>query len=144
MRTLPSLKDYLFLTLDRADIREQAQRDPHALLRSAPQVIIDEVQRDPALVLAIVEQTTADDRALWFQGYIETYLDRDLRDLASLNNPLDMRRLMRISLDSSSTARRGPTRLASRRRRPSAISIYWSNRINSFALRCTPSIVASV
>ncbi len=197
VRTLPSLKDHLFLTLDRADIREQAQRDPHALLRSAPKVIIDEVQRDPALVLAIkeivdenaysgqrqvgqfivtgsanllemqrvneslagraayttlwpmsrreqrghgaagmwsdffatatmdwldlvqsttaiaadwrelarvggyptpaVEQTTADDRALWFEGYLETYLDRDLRDLASLNNPLDMRRLMRIA-----------------------------------------------
>ena len=197
VRTLPSLKDHLFLTLDRADIREQAQRDPHALLRSAPKVIIDEVQRDPALVLAIkeivdenaysgqrqvgqfivtgsanllemqrvneslagraayttlwpmsrreqrghgaagmwsdffatatmdwldlvqsttaiaadwrelarvggyptpaVEQTTTDDRALWFEGYLETYLDRDLRDLASLNNPLDMRRLMRIA-----------------------------------------------
>ncbi|WP_353267358.1 ATP-binding protein [Gemmatimonas sp.] len=197
VRSLPSLKDHLFLTLDRADIREQAQRDPHALLRSAPRVIIDEIQRDPALVLAIkeivdqnayagqravgqfivtgsanllemqrvneslagraayttlwpmsrreqlgqgtagtwsdffntatsdwldlvqsttaiaadwrelarvggyptpaIEQTTEDDRALWFQGYIETYLDRDLRDLASLNNPLDMRRLMRIA-----------------------------------------------
>ncbi len=197
VRSLPSLKDHLLLTLDRADIREQAQRDPHALLRSAPRVIIDEIQRDPALVLAIkeivdqnayagqravgqfivtgsanllemqrvneslagraayttlwpmsrreqlgqgtagtwsdffntatsdwldlvqsttaiaadwrelarvggyptpaIEQTTEDDRALWFQGYIETYLDRDLRDLASLNNPLDMRRLMRIA-----------------------------------------------
>lgn len=197
VRALPSLKEYLFLTLDRAEIREQAQRDPHALLRSAPRVIIDEVQRDPALVLALkeivdenayagkrllgqflltgsanllemrrvneslagraayttlwpmsrreqlghglagtwsdffttattdwldrvqsatavaadwreharvggyptpaVEQTTTDERALWFQGYIETYLDRDLRDLASLHNPLDMRRLMRIA-----------------------------------------------
>ena len=197
VRTLPSLKDYLLLILDRADIREQALSDPHALLRSAPKVIIDEVQRDPALVLSIkeivdenaytgqravgqfiltgsanllemrrvneslagraayttrwpmsrreqlghgvagtwsdffatattdwldlvqsttaiaadwrelarvggyptpaFEQSTADERALWFQGYIETYLDRDLRDLASLNNPLDMRRLMRIA-----------------------------------------------
>ncbi|MBY0491812.1 MAG: ATP-binding protein [Gemmatimonadaceae bacterium] len=197
VRTLPSLGEYLFLTLDRADIREQAQRDPHALLRSAPKVIIDEIQRDPALVLALkeivderayagqravgqfvltgsanllemrrvneslagraayttlwpmsrreqlgqgvagtwsdffassttdwldqvqsmpavaadwrdhariggyptpaVEQTTADERALWFQGYLETYLDRDLRDLASVSNPLDLRRLMRIA-----------------------------------------------
>ena len=197
VRTHPSLSDYLFLTLDRAEVREQAQRDPLALVRSAPRVIVDEIQRDPALVLAIketvdelaytgqrtagqfiltgsanllemqrvneslagratyttlwpmsrreqlglgvagiwsefistatadwydmvnattatyadwrdaariggyptpaVELTTADERALWFQGYVETYLDRDLRDLASLNNPLDMRRLMRIA-----------------------------------------------
>jgi len=197
VRTHSELSDYLFLTLDRADVREQAHRDPHGLLRSAPKLIVDEVQRDPALVLAIkevvdelayqgqrragqfiltgsanllemqrvneslagraayttlwpmsrreqlgqgvagiwseffatttvewlelvrsvpavdadwrdrarvggyptpaVELTTPDERALWFQGYLETYLDRDLRDLASLNNPLDMRRLMRIA-----------------------------------------------
>jgi len=40
---------------------------------------------------------SADERAVWFQGYMDTYLDRDVRDLANLGNALDMRRLMRTA-----------------------------------------------
>ncbi|MGE3772436.1 MAG: ATP-binding protein [Gammaproteobacteria bacterium] len=46
----------------------------------------------PALTLA-----TAAERAIWFDGYIRTYLERDLADLASISALPDFRRLMRAS-----------------------------------------------
>ncbi|HYO45360.1 MAG TPA: ATP-binding protein [Gemmatimonadota bacterium] len=36
-------------------------------------------------------------RALWFEGYVRTYLERDLQDLAAIANLLDFRRLMRAA-----------------------------------------------
>lgn len=36
----------------------------------------------------------AEDRAIWFDGYIRTYLERDLQDLSSIDNLVDFRRLM--------------------------------------------------
>ncbi len=36
-------------------------------------------------------------RPVWFDGYIRTYLERDLRDLASVQSLPDMRRLMRAT-----------------------------------------------
>ncbi|MCA9739013.1 MAG: ATP-binding protein [Gemmatimonadetes bacterium] len=35
-----------------------------------------------------------EDRAIWFDGYIRTYLERDLQDLSSIDNLVDFRRLM--------------------------------------------------
>ncbi|HUF67173.1 MAG TPA: DUF4143 domain-containing protein [Longimicrobiales bacterium] len=35
------------------------------------------------------------DRDIWFDGYIRTYLERDLRDLSAIDNLIDFRRLMR-------------------------------------------------
>ena len=35
-------------------------------------------------------------RAQWFDGYIQTYLERDLRDLSSVDNVVDFRRLMAL------------------------------------------------
>ncbi|MGH8275558.1 MAG: ATP-binding protein [Steroidobacteraceae bacterium] len=46
----------------------------------------------PALQL-----TTAADRRIWFDGYVRTYLERDLRDLASIGALPDFRRLMRAA-----------------------------------------------
>jgi uncharacterized protein len=46
----------------------------------------------PALNLA----ATAD-RAIWFDGYVRTYLERDLQDLASITALPDFRRLMRAA-----------------------------------------------
>jgi predicted AAA+ superfamily ATPase len=46
----------------------------------------------PALDLA----TTAD-RRIWFDGYVRTYLERDLQDLASIGTLPDFRRLMRAA-----------------------------------------------
>jgi predicted AAA+ superfamily ATPase len=37
------------------------------------------------------------DRAVWFDGYVRTYLERDLQDLASISALPDFRRLMRAA-----------------------------------------------
>jgi predicted AAA+ superfamily ATPase len=37
------------------------------------------------------------ERAIWFDGYVRTYLERDLQDLASINALPDFRRLMRAA-----------------------------------------------
>ena len=36
-----------------------------------------------------------DERAIWFDGYVRTYLERDLRDISSISALPDFRRLMR-------------------------------------------------
>ena len=46
----------------------------------------------PALELA-----TPADRAIWFDGYVRTYLERDLQDLASISALPDFRRLMQAA-----------------------------------------------
>lgn len=46
----------------------------------------------PALALG-----TAPDRGIWFDGYVRTYLERDLQDLAAIHALPDFRRLMRAS-----------------------------------------------
>lgn len=40
---------------------------------------------------------TAEERAIWFDGYVRTYLERDLRDLSSISSLPDFRRLMRAA-----------------------------------------------
>lgn len=39
------------------------------------------------------ELTAANERALWFDGYVQTYLERDLPDLRAVENLADFRRL---------------------------------------------------
>jgi predicted AAA+ superfamily ATPase len=36
-------------------------------------------------------------RSVWFDGYIRTYLERDLQDLASISSLVDFRRLMKVA-----------------------------------------------
>jgi hypothetical protein len=36
-------------------------------------------------------------RRVWFAGYVQTYLERDLQDLAAIDNLVDFRRLMRVA-----------------------------------------------
>jgi predicted AAA+ superfamily ATPase len=38
-----------------------------------------------------------DDRRLWFAGYTQTYLERDLRDLSAVSSLVDFRRLMKAA-----------------------------------------------
>lgn len=38
--------------------------------------------------------TEAEDRAIWFEGYVRTYLERDLQDLARIANLPDFRRVV--------------------------------------------------
>lgn len=40
---------------------------------------------------------TARERAIWFDGYVRTYLERDLQDLAAISALPDFRRLMRAA-----------------------------------------------
>lgn len=192
VRNEPFLREHLYLTLDDLEVRERAGRTPDALLRAAPRMILDEVQREPELILAIkravdedrgrmpgrfvltgsanlllmqrISETLAGRatyvtlwpfarreklglgttgvwseffdrpcgewyelvrdqqvphadwraearaggyptpsikldgqrlRTVWFDGYVRTYLERDLQDLASIGNLIDFRRLMR-------------------------------------------------
>ena len=44
-----------------------------------------------------VHLDTAEERAIWFDGYVRTYLERDLRDLSSISSLPDFRRLMRAA-----------------------------------------------
>lgn len=53
VQTLPALQDRSYLTLDELDLREQARHAPDDLVRRAPRLIIDEVQREADLILAI-------------------------------------------------------------------------------------------
>jgi predicted AAA+ superfamily ATPase len=184
----------LYLTLDDLEVRERAAAAPAELVRAAPRMTLDEIQRQPDLILAVkravdqdrprrpgrflltgsanlllmkrVSETLAgratyatlwpltrrerlglgrtgiwdellatpvdgwydlvraqevpaadwraeariggypvpaleldDDeaRTLWFDGYVRTYLERDLQDLASIDNLVDFRRLMRAA-----------------------------------------------
>jgi predicted AAA+ superfamily ATPase len=38
-----------------------------------------------------------EDRRIWFDGYVRTYLERDLQDLAAISSLPDFRRLMRVA-----------------------------------------------
>ncbi|MEM6793951.1 MAG: ATP-binding protein [Acidobacteriota bacterium] len=44
-----------------------------------------------------LELSEGSQRALWYEGYLRTYLERDLQDLASIDNLIDFRRLMRVA-----------------------------------------------
>jgi predicted AAA+ superfamily ATPase len=44
-----------------------------------------------------VGMAKASERAIWFDGYVRTYLERDLQDLAAISALPDFRRLMRAS-----------------------------------------------
>ena len=44
-----------------------------------------------------VELSSADARELWFDGYLRTYLERDLQTMAAIGNLVDFRRLMRAA-----------------------------------------------
>lgn len=44
-----------------------------------------------------LEMGTAAQRAIWFDGYVRTYLERDLQSLSSIENLPDFRRLMRAA-----------------------------------------------
>ncbi len=41
--------------------------------------------------------TEREDRSFWFEGYLNTYLERDLRDLSAVEQLADFRRLMRTT-----------------------------------------------
>ena len=44
-----------------------------------------------------LELTSSEDRAIWFDGYVRTYLERDLQELSAVGDLPDFRRLMRAA-----------------------------------------------
>ena len=194
VQTLPDLRGRPYLTLDDLDVRAQAQEQPNDLVGRAAELILDEVQREPDLMLAIKravdndtprrpgrfvltgsanlllmsriseslagrasyvplwpmtrrellgqgraglwsellaaapadwpellcsqeprradwkklarlggfptpahEHDDPDARAVWFAGYVQTYLERDLQTLSAISSLADFRRLMRAA-----------------------------------------------
>ena len=190
----PFLRDRTYLSLDDLETHERARMAPDDLVRTAPRLILDEVQREPDLMLAVkravdadrprrngrfvltgssnlllmrrvseslagratyvklwpltrrerlglgapgiwselfanpvpvwpdvvdsqqsipiewqdevrrggypvpaVELSSGDTRAFWFDGYLRTYLERDLQAMAAIGNLVDFRRLMRAA-----------------------------------------------
>lgn len=53
VRSLPALEGWPYFTLDDFDLRALADRDPDTLVRRAPRMILDEVQRSRGLLLAV-------------------------------------------------------------------------------------------
>lgn len=56
-----------------------------------------DVARRGGYPVPALELTDAEDRTIWFDGYIRTYLERDLQDLSAIDNLVDFRRLMRAT-----------------------------------------------
>lgn len=74
-----------WLDVARADKAPRASWQDQAARGGFPEVTVTEGGLSPA------------DRALWFDGYITTYLERDLRDLASVADLADFQRLMQAA-----------------------------------------------
>ena len=53
VRAMPELADRPYLTLDEPELRDQARADPASLLSRGMELVLDEVQRAPDLLLAI-------------------------------------------------------------------------------------------
>lgn len=62
VRHASALRGYTYVTLDALDVREQAAADPEGLVRRAPRMILDEVQRAPDLVIAVKAAVDAEPR----------------------------------------------------------------------------------
>ena len=76
-------------------------RDWPALLAERPAEPEDwrRLARRGGLPTPAVHLTDAEDRAVWFDGYVRTYLERDLSDLAAVSSLPDFRLLMRLSAE---------------------------------------------
>jgi predicted AAA+ superfamily ATPase len=56
-----------------------------------------EVVRRGGFPTPALQLTTRDERRIWFDGYVRTYLERDLQDLSVITSLPDFRRLMRAA-----------------------------------------------
>lgn len=82
-----------------SELLATAVRDWHALVMSqdAPADDWRQLVREGGLPVPAYELTTSESRALWFEGYVDTYLERDLQTLARIEDLGDFRRLMRAA-----------------------------------------------
>ncbi|HHQ42719.1 MAG TPA: ATP-binding protein [Chromatiales bacterium] len=77
-------------------LREPPQAWPDALARrGAPPGDWRELARRGGFPVPALELRSASDRRLWFEGYVRSYLERDLLELSSVGSLPDFRRLMR-------------------------------------------------
>lgn len=78
------------------DSREEKWRE---LLAAAPDEREDwrALARRGGFPTPAVEMATSRERAIWFDGYVRTYLERDLQELAAISALPDFRRLMRAT-----------------------------------------------
>ena len=53
-----------------------------------------EIARKGGYPTPAVDYSDPMDRSIWFDGFLRTYLERDLQDLSSIDNLIDFRRLM--------------------------------------------------
>ena len=69
------------------------------LLRSQPSEREDwrMLARRGGFPVPALQLERAEDRAIWFDGYVRTYLERDLQDLANISALPDFRRVMRAA-----------------------------------------------
>lgn len=65
--------------------------------QAAPEENWADLARRGGFPTPALELDSAEDRALWFDGYARTYLERDLQDLASITSLTDFRRFMRAT-----------------------------------------------
>src|SRR5512140_1648826 len=71
---------------------------PQALeAQAAPEESWQALARRGGFPTPALELDSADSRALWFDGYARTYLERDLQDLAAVSSLPDFRRFMRAT-----------------------------------------------
>jgi uncharacterized protein len=68
-----------------------------ALSVEAPREDWRVVARRGGLPPAAYEIESEESRAVWFRGYVKTYLERDLQTLAAIDNLIDFRRVMRAT-----------------------------------------------
>lgn len=62
LRTLPALARRTYLTLDDFDLRNLARSDPESIVARAKELVIDEVQRAPDLLIAVKRSIDRDKR----------------------------------------------------------------------------------
>ena len=69
------------------------------LIESRPSIPVDwrDEARRGSYPTPAVELEGDDARSLWFDGYLQTYLERDLQTMAAIDNIVDFRRLMRAA-----------------------------------------------
>src|SRR5262249_24427071 len=65
--------------------------------QTAPPALWREHVRRSAYPPVALEQITDAQQTDWLQGYLETYIGRDVLDLSQVSRPLDLVRLMRAS-----------------------------------------------
>ncbi|MBX6365333.1 MAG: ATP-binding protein [Gemmatimonadetes bacterium] len=82
-----------------SEIIETPPGEWYDLLRDAPGPAADwrELARRGGYPTPALELGTPEQRAIWFAGYVKTFLERDLQDLATVENIIDFRRLMRVA-----------------------------------------------